>query len=190
MKKPKQIHGFTIRPQIMQLIQDDVPGFTKDSLISEELLESYKLRYTENTVGNRELAQAIRNHEVISDDLLLCLADTKPTLIDKVANFASSYWFGLSLIALISTWVYVNHTGGFDEYPFNLLDLVLGVIASMQALFIMISQSKSASQDKLRTVNALKISLKNEFELSVIREKIDHIKDVQMPEIYKGVKKP
>lgn len=185
----EQVLGFTIRPQIMELIQKDVPSFTKDSYIPAELLDWYKLQYTKEAIGNEKLAKAIRSHEIISDDLNLCLEEGKPNFIDKIANFASSYWFGICLIILIISWVVFNKKGGFDNYPFNLLDLVLGVIASVQALFIMISQNKSAKQDKLRTVNALKLSLKNEFELNVIREKIDHIKDVQMPEIYKAVKK-
>lgn len=189
MSELKQVHGFTIRPQIMELIQKDVPDFTQDDSISEFALNYYKMLYTKQAVGDHALAQVIRDHEIISDDIIKCLDDQAPTFVDKIASFASSYWFGLTLIAFILFWVGTNHLHVFDEYPYNLLDLVLGFIATMQALFIMISQNKSASQDKLRTVNALRISLKNEFELSVIREKIDHIKDVQMPEIYKGVKK-
>lgn len=182
-----RVKGFTIREEIKALIRENDPEFSDDSDISEDLLSQYKLKYAK-LLAPGLMAGHVHNHDIISDNYLQDDLE-ELTFVDKVANFASSYSFGIFLLALVAVWAAYNYKDGFDIYPFNLLDLVLGLIASLQALFIMISQNKSAKFDKKRSEATYHISLKNELEINILREKIDHIKDVQNVHFYDELKK-
>lgn len=186
--KDKATLGFTIRHEVMDLIKKHIPSFTDDDWISNAVLRKYKHDYAETLTSKyHPMAIHVSKHAIISDDLLK--EDYKNVdFVDKLGAFAGSHRFTLCLLSFVAIWVCINYRDGFDIYPFNLLDLILGIIASVQALFIMMGQNRSAEHDKKRMRATLQISLKNELELNIIREKIDHIKDEQMPQIYEALK--
>ena len=56
----------------------------------------------------------------------------------------------------------------FDAYPFVLLNLVLGMMAALQAPIIMMSQNREAQKDRLRADLDYQVDLKNEMLLGEI----------------------
>lgn len=70
---------------------------------------------------------------------------------DEVASFGGSWYFIISFITVLISWIAINSLVIFqflswDEPPFILLNLVLSFIAAVQAPFIMMSQNRAASK--------------------------------------------
>ena len=97
---------------------------------------------------------------------------------DAVARIGGSWAFVLGFIAMLILWAVVNTVvlaGGFDPYPYILLNLVLSCIASIQAPIILMSQSRMAQIDRIRATEDFRINLKAELEIAALHEKIDHL---------------
>jgi uncharacterized membrane protein len=69
-------------------------------------------------------------------------------------------WMGANTMLLRET--------SFDPFPFVLLNLVLGMIAALQAPIIMMSQNREAQKDRLRADLDYQVNLKNEILLAEI----------------------
>ena len=83
-------------------------------------------------------------------------------LADHVAAFGGSWTFIiLALIALLA-WVLLNSTllalgaSSFDPYPFIFLNLILSMLAALQAPIIMMSQNRQAARDRLAAWSRLR----------------------------------
>jgi len=74
-------------------------------------------------------------------------------LADVVANFGGSWWFLIASVVLLTVYVLINVRLGasaWDPYPFILLNLMLSMIAAIQAPVIMMSQNRQDKKDRLR----------------------------------------
>ncbi len=72
-------------------------------------------------------------------------------LADKVAEFGGSWTFIIVFAALLILWVSINlmaATNAIDPYPFIFLNLILSMLAAVQAPVIMMSQNRQASKDR------------------------------------------
>ena len=195
VSKAEAKQGFTIRPSIMALIQKKIPGFNRDSWILIKYLKEFKLKYVQSmTTGDNSkkmqlssyVAEAVAKHDFLSVNYLDTVGETVGEksstyehMIDKIAEFGGSMGFVAIFFIFIIAWIILNSivlpNGGFDKYPYILLNLFLGIVAAIQAPFIMMSQNRSQSADRKRALNDYKVSLKIEFELSILREKIDFV---------------
>ena len=107
----------------------------------------------------------------------------KATLADRVADaitaFSGSVRFVWINLALIGGWMVANlllpPRDRLDPFPFPLLTLVLSVEALFLAIFILMSQNRMESRDRLRSENDYKINLKAELEIRHLHEKVDHL---------------
>lgn len=100
-------------------------------------------------------------------------------LADRVADFGGSWAFIISFLMLVSVWIVLNLSvvvaRPFDPHPFTLLNLVLAMIASLQAPVIMMSQNRQAEKDRLKAELDYRINLKAELELESLHRKVDRI---------------
>lgn len=99
-------------------------------------------------------------------------------MADAVANFAGSWIFIFTFIAVLVGWIILNVailTNPFDTYPFILLNLILSCIAALQAPIIMMSQNRQEKKDRLRSDNDYKIDLKAEFILEDLYNKLHEV---------------
>jgi CRP/FNR family transcriptional regulator, cyclic AMP receptor protein len=88
---------------------------------------------------------------------------------DMIAEFGGSWKFIGVSIALIIFWIIFNSyilIRGFDPAPYQMLNLVLAVIAGMQAPIIMMSQNRQGEKDRLRADLDYQVNLKNELSLA------------------------
>ena len=67
----------------------------------------------------------------------------------------------------------------FDAYPYILLNLVLSMLAAIQAPIIMMSQKRQEAKDRLRSLNDYQVNLKAELEIRHLHDKIDHLVNKQ-----------
>ena len=96
---------------------------------------------------------------------------------DKLAKYAGSWRFVLIFIGIIMLWIIVNSTitGGFDVYPFILLNLLLSCVAAIQAPVIMMSQNRQEDKDRLRSQNDYIVNIKSELIIEDIYKKLDQL---------------
>ena len=109
-------------------------------------------------------------------------------MADMFANFAGSWKFFIASIVLIIVWVLLNawllRSHLFDEYPYNLLDLVFGIIAGLQAPIILMAQNRQSDQDRLRGDIDFQINLKNELSLEEVLRRLDVLESERLPRLF------
>jgi uncharacterized membrane protein len=99
-----------------------------------------------------------------------------------VARFGGSWAFILLFIAFLMGWILLNtvllsRTGGrFDVYPFIFLNLMLSMVAALQAPIILMSQNRQASRDRIAAALDYQVNLKAELEIVALHEKLDALR--------------
>ena len=88
---------------------------------------------------------------------------------------------------LIVFWIIFNSYilfQGFDPKPYQMLNLVLAVIAGMQAPIIMMSQNRQGEKDRLRADLDYRVNLKNELSLSEVLRRLDVLESERLPKLF------
>jgi uncharacterized membrane protein len=104
---------------------------------------------------------------------------------DKVAAFGGSWTFIFIFGGLILAWVILNAvilSGPPDPYPFILLNLILSMVAAIQAPVIMMSQNRMSANDRLTMNHDYEVNLKAELEIMALHDKVDDIRQRQLAE--------
>jgi len=105
---------------------------------------------------------------------------------DRVAEVGGSWTFIIGFGVFIALWVLVNTAflfgffGGFDPYPFIFLNLLLSLLAAIQAPVIMMSQNRQAAKDRLAASHDYEVNLKSEIEIASLHEKLDQIRSHEL----------
>jgi uncharacterized membrane protein len=106
---------------------------------------------------------------------------------DLIAEFGGSWKFIGASIGLIIFWIVFNSyivSQGFDQKPYQMLNLVLAVIAGMQAPIIMMSQNRQGEKDRLRADLDYKVNLKNELSLAEVLRRLDVLESERLPKLF------
>ncbi|QWT21939.1 DUF1003 domain-containing protein [Bacillus sp. NP157] len=107
-------------------------------------------------------------------------------LADKVSRFGGSWTFILVFAFILAAWTglnsYVLHKP-FDPYPYIFLNLLLSMLAAIQAPVIMMSQNRQAAKDRLDATNDYKVNLKAEIEIMGLHEKLDQMRNDQLQQM-------
>lgn len=98
-------------------------------------------------------------------------------LADSIARVGGSWGFIMGFGLFLLFWVAVNTivlmTRAFDPYPFIFLNLILSMLAAIQAPIIMMSQNRQAERDRFMAAKDYEINLKAEIEVLGLHHKID-----------------
>ncbi|WP_417425518.1 DUF1003 domain-containing protein [Hoeflea sp.] len=110
---------------------------------------------------------------------------------DRVASFGGSWTFIISFLVLLVGWVCLNalllsRTTVFDPYPFVFLNLILSMLAALQAPVIMMSQNRQSIKDRLAAAHDYEVNLKAELEIMDLHEKLDQVRNFQLTQIMSG----
>jgi len=106
---------------------------------------------------------------------------------DLIAEFGGSWKFIGASIGLIIFWIILNSyilVRGFDSAPYQMLNLMLAVIAGMQAPIIMMSQNRQGEKDRLRADLDYQVNLKNELSLSEVLRRLDVLESERLPKLF------
>jgi len=106
---------------------------------------------------------------------------------DLIAEFGGSWKFIGASIGLIILWIIFNSYilfKGFDPAPYQMLNLVLAVIAGMQAPIIMMSQNRQGQKDRLRADLDYRVNLKNELSLAEVLRRLDVLESERLPKLF------
>lgn len=107
-------------------------------------------------------------------------------LADRVAAVGGSWRFILGFAAFLTGWTLANVTLGraaFDPYPFIFLNLLLSMLAAIQAPIIMMSQNRQAAKDRINAAHDYEVNLKAEIEIMALHDKLDHMRVQQIEAI-------
>jgi uncharacterized membrane protein len=110
---------------------------------------------------------------------------------DMIAEFGGSWKFIGVSIGLIIFWIVFNSyilVSGFDPAPYQMLNLVLAVIAGMQAPIIMMSQNRQGEKDRLRADLDYQVNLKNELSLAEVLRRLDVLESERLPKLVEEMK--
>jgi uncharacterized membrane protein len=108
-------------------------------------------------------------------------------LADRVAELGGSWGFIILFAAFLLVWAMVNTyvlaSGAFDPYPYVFLNLILSMLAAIQAPIIMMSQNRQAAKDRLAAAHDYEVNLKAEIEIMGLHEKLDRLRTQQLTEL-------
>jgi uncharacterized membrane protein len=101
-------------------------------------------------------------------------------LADTIARVGGSWTFILAFLGFLVFWTAVNTvvllSHAFDPYPFIFLNLILSMLAAIQAPIIMMSQNRQAERDRIDATHDYEVNLKAEIEIMALHEKFDEIR--------------
>ncbi|KQV81679.1 DUF1003 domain-containing protein [Rhizobium sp. Root1220] len=130
-------------------------------------------------IEKRVLAKA-HERKIISTDVNAALqAETSfgERLSDSIARVGGSWSFIIGFLLFLVVWCVVNTvvllTDSFDPYPFIFLNLLLSMVAAIQAPIIMMSQNRQAERDRFEAAKDYEVNLKAELEVLSLHQKID-----------------
>jgi uncharacterized membrane protein len=109
---------------------------------------------------------------------------------DLVASFGGSWRFIGIFFAVMAIWIGLNsymliqlRKPAFDPYPYILLNLVLSMMAGIQAPIIMMSQNRQTQKDRLDATHDYEVNLKAELEIMALHQKLDALREHQWEEL-------
>ena len=101
-------------------------------------------------------------------------------LADQVAKVGGSWGFIITFIVALVAWVSLNvllATRAFDPYPFIFLNLVLSMVAALQAPVIMMSQNRQGIVDRAAAEHDYVVNLRAELEIMLLHDKLDALRE-------------
>lgn len=107
-------------------------------------------------------------------------------LADGVASFGGSWSFLIGFGAVLAAWVGGNlllTQSAPDPYPFIFLNLLLSMLAAVQAPIIMMSQNRQAAKDRLVTSHDYECNLKAEIEIMALHDKVDQLRNDDLKQL-------
>lgn len=142
-----------------------------------EALSEPERRVLQSAVDRKPISQNI-------NDSLGGLQGAGDRIADAIARVGGSWTFILSFIAFLILWIGANWwllgQSSFDPYPFIFLNLVLSMIAALQAPVIMMSQNRQAARDRIDAAHDYEVNLKAEIEIMALHEKLDELRHCQI----------
>jgi uncharacterized membrane protein len=110
-------------------------------------------------------------------------------LADRIAIFGGSWTFILIFLTVLVVWIVLNtlllaRVGKpFDPYPYVFLNLILSMLAALQAPVIMMSQNRYAAKDRAAAEHDYEVNLKAELEILALHQKVDTLREQQWIEL-------
>ena len=135
-------------------------------------------------IEERNVLEDLANSEVTSRDAM-DMADERSTywdrLADTVAAIGGSWPFIFTFLSILVFWMLLN-TGvlahwhmQFDPYPYIFLNLMLSMVAALQAPVIMMSQNRAAAKDRLAASHDYEVNLRAELEIVRLHHRLDEM---------------
>ena len=117
-----------------------------------------------------------------ADELAQAHASYGDRLADRVAAVGGSWAFIVSFMVILFLWMLINsHTlealgfPPFDAYPFIFLNLILSMLAAIQAPVIMMSQNRQAAKDRIAARHDYEVNLRTQLEIIRLSRKLDRL---------------
>jgi CRP/FNR family cyclic AMP-dependent transcriptional regulator len=181
--KPRSAHAAVIEEaRLAVLSRKDFLDFVRGNVdVALEMVSaiSDRLRRTDEL-----LRQRVSRNVNEEDEARLTWADH---VADSLAAFGGSWRFITYATIFLVVWILFNtwmRDLNFDPFPYELLGLLLGVVAGVQAPIIMMSQNRQAEKERLRADLDFQINLKNELALAEVLRRLDFLESERLPLLF------
>ena len=177
-------------------MQDEAARDAKDTIVDQKIIDAaeklFRSKYEELTELEKHVAHHITERTPISKNVHEDLSQHSTfgqKMADKVASFGGSWLFISLFMGVMVSWIFLNSfiliklNSSFDPYPYILLNLVLSMLAAIQAPIILMSQNRQAYKDRLSAEHDYEVNLKAEFEIIGLHEKMDSLREKQWSEL-------
>jgi CRP/FNR family cyclic AMP-dependent transcriptional regulator len=109
---------------------------------------------------------------------------------DSVAGFGGSWTFIITFLSGLVIYALINVVLGgraWDPYPFILLNLMLSMLAALQAPVIMMSQNRQDTKDRLRGELDFAVNRRAEAEVQALSRKLNAVID-KLDDLQEGIR--
>ena len=147
-------------------------------------LEMLSATFSRLRTTDRMLQQRVSRNVNEEQDKRSTVADRAA---DMLAEFGGSWKFIGFALGLILFWILLNSyilIKSFDPVPYQMLNLVLAVVAGLQAPIIMMSQNRQSGKDRLRADLDYQVNLKNELALTEVLRRLDVLESERLPTLF------
>ena len=103
-------------------------------------------------------------------------------LADRVAAVGGSWGFIIAFGVVLFSWLALNSgilpalgIKPFDQFPYIFLNLMLSMLAAIQAPIIMMSQNRQAAKDRMAARHDYEVNLRAQLELTQLSHKLDKV---------------
>jgi uncharacterized membrane protein len=103
-------------------------------------------------------------------------------LADRVAAVGGSWGFIVAFAVVLLGWMLVNSRiledmglHPFDAYPYIFLNLMLSMLAAIQAPVIMMSQNRQSAKDRIAARHDYEVNLRTQLEIIRLQRRIEHL---------------
>ncbi len=101
-------------------------------------------------------------------------------LADRVARVGGSWGFIIAFAVVLLSWMLINSEvlaalglKPFDSYPYIFLNLILSMLAAIQAPVIMMSQNRHSAKDRTAARHDYEVNLRTQLEILRLSRKLD-----------------
>jgi uncharacterized membrane protein len=163
-----------------------------DKKVRDTAEKIFSTEYEKLTEQEKHVAHHITERTPISTNIVQDFSEQMTLgqkMADKVASFGGSWIFISIFMSVMVIWIILNSfiliklSSSFDPYPYILLNLVLSMLAAIQAPIILMSQNRQAYKDRLSAEHDYEVNLKAELEILGLHEKVDSLKEKQWMEL-------
>jgi uncharacterized membrane protein len=103
-------------------------------------------------------------------------------LADRVAAVGGSWGFIIAFAAVLLGWMLINSRileafglHAFDAYPYIFLNLMLSMLAAIQAPVIMMSQNRQSAKDRIAARHDYEVNLRTQLEIIRLQRRFDKL---------------
>lgn len=101
-------------------------------------------------------------------------------LADGLAAFSGTFTFMMLHAVWFAVWITINlgwipTLHAFDPFPFGLLTMVVSLEAIFLSCFVLISQSRQAAKDRIRSDVEYEANIRAGMEVTQLHSKLDHL---------------
>jgi len=108
------------------------------------------------------------------------------TIGDRIADWITNAIGSMKFIYLSAIWFFVwivfnvsilPGVAPFDPFPFGLLTMVVSLEAIFLSIFVLISQNRTDSKDRVRSELDYRVNVKAETEIAELHGKLDELRN-------------
>ena len=150
--------------------------------LAEDLLGR---RFDELDAEEQDALRRICTHKLLGLDAAegaALHASRGDRLADKVAAVGGSWGFIIAFGLVLVAWVLINSRvlemfglHAFDAYPFIFLNLLLSMLAAIQAPVIMMSQNRQAAKDRIAARHDYEVNLRAQLEIIRVQQRLEEL---------------
>ncbi|KQM13853.1 DUF1003 domain-containing protein [Novosphingobium sp. Leaf2] len=105
-------------------------------------------------------------------------------LADRVAAVGGSWGFIIAFGVILLSWMAINSRiledfglHPFDAYPYIFLNLMLSMLAAIQAPVILMSQNRHSEKDRIAARHDYEVNLRTQLEILRLHQRMDQLFD-------------